>query len=114
MLDSFRFFRENGKIELYGFVIMPDHLHAILKTKAPVTISQFVKRMKTHIAHMLGQGPIWEKGYWSEVIEGGSFMKQKLVYIHENPVRAGLVRKPEDYPWSSAKEYLCKTTSDVI
>ena len=114
VLECFQFFRANGEIELYGFVIMPDHLHVILKTKPPLTISRFVKRMKTHISHLLGHGPIWEKGYWSEVIESEAFMKQKLVYIHENPVRAGLARKPEDYPWSSAREYLCKSTSDII
>lgn len=114
VVDSFQFFRENGGVEFYGFVVMPDHVHIVLKTKAPLTISQFVKRMKTHIAHSLGKGPIWEKGYWSEVIEGEVFMRQKLVYIHENPVRAGLVVSAEESLWSSAKEYFCKSTSDVI
>lgn len=114
VVDSLQFSRRNGEIELFGFVVMPDHLHAILRTKAPLTISRFIKRMKTHIAHLLGQGPIWEKGFWSEVIEGEIFVKQKLVYIHENPVRAGLMERPEDYPWSSAKEYFRESTSDVV
>jgi len=114
VMECFQFFRNRGEIELYGYVIMPDHLHVILKPKSPVTVSQIVKRFKTYVAHAVGQGRIWEKGYWSEVIEGDYFLRQKLVYIHENPVRAGLVQVAQDYEWSSAREYLCKMSSEIV
>jgi putative transposase len=114
VIDSFQFFRQRGEIELYGFVVMPDHLHIVLKVKEPLTISQFTKRLKNYIANSLGEGPIWEKGYWSEVIAGEFFLRQKLVYIHANPVRAGLVESVEEYPWSSAREYYRDNPSVII
>ena len=114
VMECFQFFRKNGEIELYGFAIMPDHLHVILKTKTLTTISQIVRRFKNFVAHSVGQGPIWEKGYWSEVIEGDTLLRQKLVYIHENPVRVGFVSRAEDYPWSSAREYFCRMSSEIV
>jgi putative transposase len=99
---------------LFAFVIMPDHIHLILKVNAPLTISSFVKRLKTHVAHVLANGPMWEHSFWSETIDSMHLFHQKLIYTHENPVRAGLVQVAEEYPWSSAQEYLCKPEVELV
>ena len=102
VVDSLQFFRRNGDIELYGFVVMPDHVHLILKLHDSLTLPRWVRRFKSYTAHGVGLGPIWEKGYWSEVVAGESFLLEKLQYIHANPIRAGLVTEPQEYAWSSA------------
>ena len=113
-LDTLSFYRQRHEVEIYGFVVMPDHVHLVVKILPPVTLPRWMNRFKSYIARQLGKGPIWQKGYWSEVIPSMKFLEQKLNYIHANPVRAGLVEEIEDYPWSSAQDYYGEATSDRI
>jgi putative transposase len=113
MVNTLQFFRKRDEIELYGYVVMPDHVHFMLKLKGDATIANIVKRMKTFVSRQLGPDARWKEDYWPEVIEGCEMGLQKLKYIHENPVRKKLVERPEDYEWSSAKEY-AKNESDLI
>jgi REP element-mobilizing transposase RayT len=48
---------------------------------------------------------IWQEGSHPEAIESGEFFDQKLNYLHENPVRKGYVTRPEDWVYSSARNY---------
>jgi putative transposase len=105
ILNSLQFFRRRHEIELYGYLIMPDHLHAILKPLAPLILPAFMRRFKSYVAHATARGKIWDKGYWSQALPNEKIFLQKLRYIHENPVRKGLVAEAADYPWSSANEY---------
>jgi putative transposase len=109
VLDILQFFRQRSEWELYGYVIMPDHIHFVAKPIAPQTIPALVRRLKTFTAKQLGQGPIWEEGYHSEGLTSYPMIRQKLNYIFENPVRAGLAADRILYPWSSA----CESLSDV-
>jgi REP element-mobilizing transposase RayT len=105
ILDTFQFFRERREAKLYGYVVMPDHIHLIIRPLEPHTISGLMRRLKTFTAKTIGEGPIWGEGFWSEVVPNDASLRQKLNYVHANPVRAGLVDKPEEYAWSSASEY---------
>ena len=106
ILNTWDFYRKRGEINLYCFVVMPDHVHFIVKVNSPLTISGFMRRFKDFVAHELEQGPIWEKGFWSEGIPSGRAFYQKLSYIHRNPAVAGLVTEESEYEWSSARDYL--------
>ncbi|RPH91990.1 hypothetical protein EHM69_12535 [candidate division KSB1 bacterium] len=114
VLDTLNFYRQRGEIECYGFVVMPDHIHLIVKMIAPVTLPRWMNCFKSYVARQLNQGPIWQRGYWSEVVPSIPFLEQKLLYIHENPVRAGLVQDATQYPWSSAPDYHLQAVSDRI
>jgi putative transposase len=105
VFDSWQFFRRRGEIRLYGYVIMPDHVHILLQVIAPLTVSSFMRRFKDFVAHAMAQGPIWDKGYWSEIITDESMLIEKLTYIHSNPVRKNLAAEIQDYRWSSAIDY---------
>ena len=106
VLSSVNFFRTHGEIGLFAFVVMPDHVHFLLGVNAPLTISNFMRRFKNFVAHELGNGPIWEKGYWSEGVASQQAFHQKLDYIHRNPVADGLVTNEVDFEFSSARDYL--------
>ena len=84
---------------LFGFAIMPDHCHFLLNIPAPYTISKFMNSYKTGLTFDLGIGSFWQPRYDLRVPDDGW---ATLRYIHENPVKAGLVASPEAYPWSSA------------
>jgi putative transposase len=114
VIGALQFYRQRGDIELYGFVVMPDHIHVIAKMRADITLEWWMNRFKSFVAHELGAGPIWQKGYWSEVIPNVSLLEQKLAYVHDNPVRAGLVGQAEEFLWSSAKDYAASDLSGRI
>ncbi|MCC6477368.1 transposase [bacterium] len=113
-LSTLQHFRKSGEIGLYGYVVMPDHVHFICKVKGEMTISDFVKRVKTFTSRGFGKHVHWESGFWSEIITSEKALLQKLHYIHANPVRAGLVEFARDYLWSSAIEYQSKLTSELL
>lgn len=87
--------------ELYGFVIMPDHCHLLLRVLAPAKISTIMKQWKSGVSFNIGLGPIWQSRFH---IRTPDDVYAALRYIHMNPVKAGLVTEPHLYPWSSANE----------
>ena len=101
-------------MKLHGYVVMPDHIHLLLRPLAPATISDVMRRLKSFTAHEIGQGRIWSEGFWSELVPNDKSLFQKLTYIHNNPLRAGLARQPHEYLWSSACEYLKSEMNGLI
>jgi putative transposase len=100
--------RAKQNFQIHEFVFMPDHVHLIL-TPAPLVplekAMQFVKGGFSHRAkkEMLFQGEIWQSGYHDHRIQDANDYANHVEYIHLNPVKAGRVEKPEDYPYSSAR-----------
>ena len=104
-----------------GFVVMPDHVHAIVWLPETGQLSRFMhgwKRMSSfHIREWyrtsaeeyfrgFGEGDrFWTPKYYSFEIYGQRKLEEKLEYMHLNPVRAGLVARAIDWKWSSARWY---------
>lgn len=83
---------------LYGFVVMPDHIHLMMKVPEERSISKTMKFYKQGVSHSIGIGRLWQRGFHTRLVNDPA---AALRYIHLNPMRAGLVEIPEDYPWSS-------------
>jgi REP-associated tyrosine transposase len=95
---------------LYGYVVMPDHWHALIWTTYPLTISRVVQDIKWLSANSLNRarrasGSIWQHQFWDRFVRHAREFNQRLTYMHLNPVRKGLVRKPEDWRWSSYNNF---------
>lgn len=84
---------------IFGFVVMPDHIHLLLKIPPPYTISRCMNAYKTGVTFALGIGAFWQPRFDLRIPENAYDV---LKYIHENPVKAGLVSSANIYPWSSA------------
>ncbi len=101
---------DNGsKMRLHVAVVMPDHVHLILtplrddKTGL-FTFEQIVGGIKGASVHTINKalhrsGQVWQDESFDHVIRSGESLEQKIQYVCENPVRAGLVTRPEDYKW---------------
>ena len=61
--------------------------------------------LKLSFAKRLGTGVFWQKRYYDRNIRDEHEFRKKLRYIHRNPVKRGLVSKPEEWPWSSYRHY---------
>ncbi|MDD4319088.1 MAG: transposase [Candidatus Peribacteraceae bacterium] len=85
---------------LHGFVIMPDHCHLLVCVPKPETISRFMNVFKSGLTFNTGIPQIWQRRFHIKTAR----KKEQIFlrYIHNNPVVAGLVERPETYPWSSA------------
>ena len=95
---------------LCGYVLMPDHWHALIWTGYPLTISQAIHYVKKVCARHLHarrgtQGPVWQHQFWDRFVRHAREFTDRLAYMHLNPVRKGLVAKPEEWRWSSCNNF---------
>ena len=93
-----------------SFVLMSNHLHLLLRTPRPNLgrgMQSFLSRYAAWAArHRRRPGHLFQGRYKAEMIEDETYYWAVSRYIHLNPVRAGLVTKPEDWSWSSYPGYL--------
>lgn len=132
ILDSLHFQRTAGRMKLFAFVIMPNHIHLIAQFNETYTPGDAMRDLKRHTARMilrqahaqnqmdiltrlqqLNRAPgqvfkVWEEGYDARDIFSTRFLQQKMDYLHANPCQPhwNLAAQPEAYPWSSARFYL--------
>jgi putative transposase len=107
VLDSSR--RRHGFL-LGGYVLMPDHWHALIWTRYPLTISKVIHDVKKVSALRLHKnrgtsGPVWQRQFWDRFIRNKKEFGERLDYMHFNPVRKGLVKRPEEWRWSSYNNF---------
>jgi REP element-mobilizing transposase RayT len=103
-----------ARIHLYAVVIMPDHVHFLLRPLRdpngwPYPLVDILQCLKGATAHRINKllsraGPVWEEESLDHVLRSDESLKDKVEYIRQNPVRRGLVRRPEDYRWLWASE----------
>ncbi|NPV45299.1 MAG: transposase [Firmicutes bacterium] len=102
--------KERGKFELYGYCLMDNHVHLLLKENNE-DIGTSIKRITVgyvgwHNNKYGRAGHLFQNRYMSEPVETESYFLTVLRYIHQNPVKAGLVQKAEKYSWSSYQQYM--------
>jgi putative transposase len=113
---------------VYGFVVMPEHIHMLVSEPERGTLATAIKAIKQSVARkQVNLGPqqkdphnqkkvvwgtqnqqiphFWQTRYYDFNVCTSQKLVEKLKYIHRNPVHRGLVEKPEDWPWSSYRHY---------
>jgi len=130
VLDSLRFCREKKSLRLFAFVVMPNHLHLIcsageelhavmrdfkrftsrqihdrLKADGRGSILEWLRHATQGARRDRDEWSLWQDGFHPQAIWGSEVFDQKLRYLHDNPVRKGLVRTPEEWWFSSASVY---------
>lgn len=95
---------------LLGYVLMPDHWHALLWPGFPLTLSRVVQDVKWISARSLNRGrhasePVWQHQFWDRFVRDAQEFSERLDYMHLNPVRKGLVKRPDDWTWSSYNNF---------
>jgi putative transposase len=107
LLDTMFSYRERGIFELYEFVIMPDHIHLLLAPTTNVALERVMQFIKGGYSNRFmketgSRMEIWQRSFTNHRILDFTDFEKHRRYIHLNPVRAGLVEFPKDYPYSSA------------
>jgi REP element-mobilizing transposase RayT len=133
VIESFKYCQQEKGLEIFAWVIMSNHVHLLARSKEnnlsgtirdfkKFTSKAFIELISTsgdsrkewmlqlfkHAAgrqNKDGNFQVWTHENHAIEVYGNSFIQTKIDYIHENPVRAGIVRKSEDYKYSSACTY---------
>lgn len=130
IIDSLNYYRYQYACKLIGYVIMPDHIHLLIWPQDAKIVTDFMRDFKrftsgriTRQAKVQGKKEwiecfeqagskteraeykVWQDSFWEQNIYTEDFLKQKLNYIHLNPIRAGIVKDVGDYPYSSYRNY---------
>jgi putative transposase len=131
IIESLKFCHTNKGLRLHGYVIMPNHVHYIMSTNPLERLSDIMRDFNRFTSQRItevlkemhrnelleiffqaakdeGRGnryKVWQEGFHPIAIDTGDFFQQKLDYLHENPVRKGFVEKPEQWRYSSARNY---------
>ena len=128
VLNSLRYLHEHRRLVLHGYVLMENHVHLVASSPDPVKeIGDFksftarhaidwlvahergwaLKQLAFHKApHKTGQRyQFWQEGYHPQLIQGESMLRQKIEYIHNNPVKRGFVDEQFHWRYSCARNY---------
>ena len=98
---------EQGKSETIAFVVMPDHFHWLFRLVGQSSLSQVVGATKgvssNRLSVLFGGRSIWQRGFHDHAVRHEENLKNIARYVVYNPVRAGLVARPHDYPhWDAS------------
>jgi putative transposase len=100
LLDSAKFYESKQRWHITLFLLMPDHVHALLSFAPDRSMSEIIRDWKRF--HTRKYNIVWQDGYFDHRLrddERGEQLALKMDYIRRNPVAAGLCAKAEDWPW---------------
>lgn len=104
-------------VEITAYCLMDNHVHLVVKGEIDY-LTKAIKRLNIRYAMYFNKederiGHVFQDRYRSEVILDEPYLLQVIRYVHNNPVKAGIVNHPLDYKWSSYKEYMT-VSSNII
>ena len=106
-------------VRIIAYCLMPTHIHLVLKQVEPNGISRFINRALNSYTRYFNEknkrkGPLWEGRFKRILIEKNDYFLHLTRYIHLNPVTARLVDSPEEWDFSSFKEYVGKQAGEMF
>ncbi len=98
---------------VYGYALMPNHIHLVVEIPNENSISEVIKYVSSSYAMYFNKryeraGHLFQGRFKSILVEKDTYLLELSRYLHLNPVKAGITKRPEDYKWSSYPIYLGK------
>ncbi len=134
ILNSLKYCQEQKGLEIYAWCLMPTHIHLVARAKSGATLSAIVRDFKAYtskeisnqlltgddreqtIARMMESAAqlyrktiahkVWQDGYHPVELYNARIAWQKIDYVHNNPVKAKISKSPQEYEFSSARNYI--------
>ena len=114
---------DGERYRLFAWVVMPNHVHVLFQPLGEWTMAKTIaswksftgRRIRAFMDNWERQAPawqkpawqqtrqVWQRDYWDRFMRNEQHFATAMAYIHNNPVKAGLVKRAEDWPWSSAR-----------
>jgi putative transposase len=98
-------YRSQGRFLLHAFVVMPDHVHALITPATEISLEKSIQFMKGGFSFRLKSNfEVWERGHFDKRVPDRQAYDACVTYIHRNPVVAGFVAEQGAYAFSSAAQ----------
>jgi putative transposase len=105
--------RRRFQMRVFGYVVMPEHVHLLVNEPAHGTIADLMRNLKRRVSdqarkehqRITGGDPFWMSRYFDHNVRNHAGFVTQLRYIHRNPVKRGLCRSPDEWPWSSFRAW---------
>ena len=100
--------RDRYDFGLFGFVVMPEHIHLLISEPNTGNPSAAMKALKQRVSRALRgkrSAHFWQRRFYDFNVWSVRKKNEKMNYMHFNPVKRGLVERPKDWPWSSYRFY---------
>lgn len=118
--DAVRDTRRHHPFTIHGFVVLPEHLHAVLelpagdtdfalrwrRIKALFSKSLPTTELRSTVRQRRGERGIWQRRYWEHLIRDEADYRAHMDYVHVNPLKHGLVSRVQDWPHSTFHKYV--------
>ncbi len=137
VLDSLKYCQKNKGLVLFGYVIMLNHMHLMASYDDQKSLSAIMRDFKRHTSKYIAQElehdnerlllyifrdaaqkrrsniryKVWQDEFHPIAIFSDTWFEEKMTYIHNNPVRKGFVERPEDWKYSSARNWILDDNS---
>jgi REP element-mobilizing transposase RayT len=116
--DLLRDVMERDGVTVFAWALMSNHYHLAIRTGS-VSLDRPMRSLQQRFTRHFNVrhqtfGPLWQGRYRAKLVEDQRYLDQLLAYIHLNPVSAGLVDDPVEYPWSGHREILGKTKRTIV
>jgi REP-associated tyrosine transposase len=110
-LREVRHYFSPDAVEIIAYCLMPTHYHILVYVKADNFSVRIMQPFVTAYTKAISQqqnrvGPLFQGRFQSKIIDKSAYLLQLSRYIHLNPVQAGLVKNPEDWAYSSFRDYI--------
>ena len=101
-------FRIQYTFTVIAYVVMPEHVHLLVSEPKNGPLASAVQAIKQSVSRKLigDRDHFWQERYYDFNVWSLAKQKEKVKYIQRNPVRRGLVERPEEWLWSSFRNYL--------
>lgn len=118
LFDKLSALTADGDWIIYAYCFMPNHYHILIEEKN-TSIASLIGRLFTSYGVYFNkkykrQGPLFQDRYKSRLVQKDKYFLAVSRYIHLNPVKSGLVKKPLDYEYSSLREYVGNKNRNII
>ncbi len=106
-LDILEEARARYRFVVRGYVVMPEHFHLLMCEPQQGTPSTVMQVLKQRVARRVDEPRMWQERFYDFNVWTDGKRIEKLRYMHLNPLKRGLVSQPEDWGWSSFRDYFC-------
>ena len=115
-LDMLETLRRRHQFLVFGYVLMPEHVHLLLSEPKLHRLDNTLRALKGQTSKLLrsARPQFWQTRYYDFNVFTHDKRVEKLKYMHRNPVKRGLVTQPEDWHWSSYRHYLLEEPAPVL
>ena len=112
-------YSEEKEAAILAYCLMPNHIHLLVRPSDEQALAKMMQGITLCYSKYFNgangrTGRLWECRYHSTVIDGERYLWSVSKYIENNPVRAGMVKRPEDYPYSSAKNHILGSEDPLL